>query len=127
MLRRLWDNCLKYEAYIQSHTAYDIFKLDGEVPKTIMSSRSADISQFCDLRWYEWVKFRSTTVTFHEYLLVLRKYCGLLINIGPAMTAKSLIPTGKVLHHNTYRLLMPEELAEPVEQDCMNTFLCIPG
>ncbi len=47
--RRLWDNCLEYKAYVRSHTAHDIFKLDGEVPKTIMFGKMADISQFCVL------------------------------------------------------------------------------
>ncbi len=50
--------------------AHDIFKLDGEVPKTMMSGKTADISRFCKLGWYEWVKFRSTTVSFPEDLLV---------------------------------------------------------
>ncbi len=39
------------------------------------------------------------------------------------MTAKILTPTGKVVHRSTYRALMPEELADPVEQDCMKAFL----
>ncbi len=28
---------------------HDIFKLDGEVPKTIMSNKTANISQLCEL------------------------------------------------------------------------------
>ncbi len=34
MPRRLWDGCLEYEPYVRSHTVCDVFKLDGEVPKT---------------------------------------------------------------------------------------------
>ncbi len=49
MPRRLWDNCLEYEAYVQSLTAHDIFKLDGEVSKTMMTGKSANIDQFCEL------------------------------------------------------------------------------
>ena len=34
--KRLWDDCLD-ESYIRSNTVHGIDKLDGEVPKTIMS------------------------------------------------------------------------------------------
>ncbi len=64
----LWDDCLEYEAYVRSHKAHDVFKLDGEVPKTIMSGKTANISQFCKLNWYEWVKFCSTTISFPDWL-----------------------------------------------------------
>ncbi len=64
--RRLWDNCLGYEPYVRSHTAHDMFKLDGEVPETTMSGKTDDINQFCELGWYEWVKFCSTTISFPE-------------------------------------------------------------
>ncbi len=63
------------------------------------------------------------TVSFHEDPLVLWKYLGLLIDIGPAMTAKILTLMGKVVHCSTYRLLMPKELADPVEQDRMEALL----
>ncbi len=39
------------------------------------------------------------------------------------MTAKILTPTGEVVHRSTYRPLTPKELADPVEQDNMKTFL----
>ncbi len=55
-----------------------------------MPGKTANISQFCKLGWYEWVTFCSTTVSFPEDLLVLRKYLGPSIDIGPTMTAKIL-------------------------------------
>ncbi len=88
--KRGWDDCLQYSAYLRSHTAYDIFKLDAEVPETIMSSKTANISQFCEISWYKWVKFCSSTLSFPEDLLVLGKNLGPLIDVGHAMTAKIL-------------------------------------
>ncbi len=120
---RLWDNCLVYEAYVRSHTTHDIFKLDGEVPKTIISGKTADISQFCKLYCYKWVQFCSTTVSFPEGLLVLGTYLGPSIDIGSTMIAKILTPTGKVVRRSTFRLLEPEELADPVKQDLTKAFL----
>ncbi len=98
MPRRLWDDCLEYEAYVRSHVAHDIVKLDGEVPKTIMSGKTAKISQFCELSWYKWVKYCSTTISFPEDPLVLGKYLGPSIDIDPTVTVKILAPTGKVVH-----------------------------
>ena len=53
----LWDYCLELEAYIRSNTMHKIYKLDGEVPNTVMSGETSDISQFCKLEWFEWVMF----------------------------------------------------------------------
>ena len=39
----------KLAAYIWFSTVHDIFKLDREVPKTLMSGETSDISQFCEL------------------------------------------------------------------------------
>ena len=33
--KRLWDDCLELESYIRSKTAYNIYKLDEEVPETL--------------------------------------------------------------------------------------------
>ena len=43
---------------MQSHTAWDIYKLQGETLQSVMSGETADISQFCELSFYEWVMFR---------------------------------------------------------------------
>ena len=55
--KKLWDDCLELEGYIRSNTAHDIFMLNGEVPETIMSGKTSDISQFCEFEWYDWVYF----------------------------------------------------------------------
>lgn len=40
--RQIWDSYLDYKAYICSHTVHNIFKLEGEVPETVMSSMTAN-------------------------------------------------------------------------------------
>ncbi len=55
--QQLWGKYLEYEAYVRSHVACDIFKLDREIPKTIMSGEIAVISHFCKLGWNEWLSF----------------------------------------------------------------------
>ena len=46
--KHLWDDCIELEVYIKSNTAHDIYKLDKEVPKTVMSGK-IDINHFCEL------------------------------------------------------------------------------
>ena len=46
----LWDECLELEAYIRSNTADEIYKLNREIPKTVMSGKTLDISQFLQTR-----------------------------------------------------------------------------
>ncbi len=85
---------MEYEAYVRSYTNHHIFKLYREVPKIIMSGKTAKISLLCEHGLFEWVEICSTTVFFPEDVPVIRYYLGLSIVIGPAMTTKNLIPTG---------------------------------
>ena len=39
-----WDHCLELEANIRSHTALDIYGLQGQVPETLMTGQTGDIS-----------------------------------------------------------------------------------
>eukprot|EP00804_Cyclotella_cryptica_P021920 CCRYP_000874-RA/>CCRYP_000874-RA protein AED:0.26 eAED:0.26 QI:0/0/0/1/1/1/2/0/446 len=61
---RLWCFALEYEAYVHSHTAHDIYRLDGRVPKTVVSGETADISPFCEFGFWDWVKFRDQGIAF---------------------------------------------------------------
>ena len=51
--KAMWDDAIKYEAYIQPNTAWDIYMLQGETPVTVMSAETLDKSQFCELGFYE--------------------------------------------------------------------------
>ena len=53
---KLWDHALELESYIRSNTATAHRELDGQVPETIMSNQTADISPFAALGWYQWIK-----------------------------------------------------------------------
>ena len=90
--------------------------LHSEVPENIMSGETSDISQYCELEWYEWVKSRDTSMQFPEDKLVLGRYLGPSIDAGPALTAKILKENGKVVHRSAYRGLTPENIVSPIEQ-----------
>ena len=99
--KMLWDDCLELEAYIRSNTALDIFELDGMTPKTKMLGETYDITTFCEFGWYQWVYFRDTSVTFPGDKLVLERYCGTSIDVGPALTDKILRKNGEQVHRST--------------------------
>jgi hypothetical protein len=99
--RCLWDHCLERESYIRSHTALDIFSLNGQVPETIVSGETADISPFALFKWYEWVMYRDTSIPFPETPLVLGRDLGPAIDIGPAMTRKILKANGQIVYRST--------------------------
>ena len=44
----LWDHCIKLEAQIRSHTALDIYGLEGQVPETLMTGQTGYISNLCE-------------------------------------------------------------------------------
>jgi hypothetical protein len=110
--KRLWDNCLEREAYVRSLTAHDIYRLDGQVPETLVSGETADISPFAAFKWYEWILFRDTSVTYPDDTMVLGRDLGPAIDIGPAMTRKILKANGKVVYRSTARSLTADEMAD---------------
>ena len=60
--KRLWDHLLELETLIMSNTACHIYQLKCEVPKTMISAETSDISLFCELEWYEWVTYKGNTI-----------------------------------------------------------------
>ena len=120
--KRLWDDCLERECYIRSNTAHNIYSLAGEVPETMVSGETSDISQFAEYRWYEWVKFRDTSVPFPDDKMILGRDLGPSIDIGPAMTRKVLKANGQVLHRSTVRPLTPDEWESPDEKKAHQEF-----
>ncbi len=120
--RRLWDDCLELEAYIQSHSTNSVYCLDGEVPETYMSGETADISQFCELAWYDWIMYCPGTIEYPDEPLRLGRFLGPAIDVGLAMTAKTLQQNGEVMYCSTHRLLTIEEQADPSVQQNMIMF-----
>jgi hypothetical protein len=96
--KRLWDDCIELEQYLQSNTWNERFTNAGKVPETIVSGETADISTFVQHHWYEWIMFRDTSVSFPGDKLVLGFYLGPSIDVGPAMMAKILKANGVIVH-----------------------------
>jgi len=76
----LWDHCLELEALVRSCTCNDIYVTAGQVPETIMTGSTADISHIAE---------------FPDDKLILGGYLGPATDIGLALTAKILQPNGQ--------------------------------
>ena len=113
--QKLWDHCLELEAYIRSHTALDLYELQGQVPETILSGQTADISPFVECKWYEFVRWYDIKAQFPQPREKYGRWLGPSLDVGPAMTAKILKENGQVLHLSTYRPLNDNELTDANE------------
>ncbi len=80
-----------------------------------MTGEAVDISNLCELAWYDWVMFRDPGASFPDDKLVLGRWLGPTDDIGSAMTAAILKSNGQVVYRRTFRPLTPEELADPVQ------------
>ena len=120
--KRLWDDCIQYQCLVRSHTALDNWNLHGQVPETVMTGQTVDISQFCELDWYEWMYFHDPNSGFPEDKWLLGRYCGPTLDVGPAMTAKCLKSNGQQVFRSTYRPLTQAEYDNPIIQQQMKEF-----
>lgn len=113
---KLWDHCLELEGYVRSNTALDQFQLQGEVPETIVSGQTADISPFIEYEWYDWVRFWDTKAPYPDHKEIYGRWLGPAVDIGPAMTAKILQDNGHVIYTSSHRALNEHELNDPEHQ-----------
>ena len=72
-------------------TALDIYNLNRDVPETVITGDTADISTIASNGWYDWIKLYDPVGNiFPEDKYYLGRYLGLSIDIGPSLTAKIL-------------------------------------
>ena len=93
-----------------------------EVPETIISGQTSDISPIADLEWYEWIKWKDGQASYPEDKLSLGRYLGPSLDVGPAMAIKVLKENGEVIRLSSYRGLTPDELDNPLEQAARTAF-----
>jgi hypothetical protein len=118
----LWDHCIELEALIRSHSVNGIYESNGQVPETIMTGSTADISHICEFGWYDWVMFRDNALTFPEDKVVLGRYLGPATDVGGMMTAKILKENGQFVCRSTLRHLTKEEEDDPSHIDMRRRF-----
>ena len=112
--KRLWDDCIELQGYIQSNTFSDHFLCEGQTPETIVMGNTPDISPFVQSGWYDWIWFRDTDKQFPSDKQQIGRYLGPSLNVGSKMTAKILKQNGETLYWSTYDTISREEVCDPV-------------
>ena len=101
--KRLWDHCIELEAMIRLHTALEIYALQGQVPETLMTGQTVDISNICEYEWFQWVINYEPPLTYPDDKICIGRYLGPAIDVGTAVTYKILKPNGKYVCRSTVR------------------------
>ena len=109
-----WDHCIELEALIRSHTALDIYGLEGQVPEALMSGQTGDISNLCEFEWFQWVMFYQPTEQYLVEKKIVGRWLGPATDVGTAMTYKMLLPNGGFVYRSTVRAWTPLEEADTV-------------
>jgi hypothetical protein len=53
--KQLWDHCIILQALIPSFTTNSMYMTAGQVPETIRTGDTTNISRICQFGWYNWV------------------------------------------------------------------------
>ena len=94
--RVLWDHCLELQALIRSHTALDLYALNGDTPETNLTGNTPDISFLVEHAWYDWVWFLSPAAEDME-VRELGRWLGPSHDVGMAMCSKILTKKATVV------------------------------
>ncbi len=91
----------------------------GQVPETIMTGNTANISHITEFGWYDWVMFHDNKPSYpdNNNKLILGHYLGPAIDTGSALTAKILKPNGVFVCRSTLWHLTDEEFSSPIHKD----------
>jgi hypothetical protein len=73
---------------MRSHTALDIFGLEGQVPESKVKAETMDISTIAEYAWYEWENFRDTAAKFPVSKIQLGRDLSAAIDIGTTMRSR---------------------------------------
>jgi hypothetical protein len=97
----LWDHSLKLEALVRSCTSNDIYMTAVQVPETIMTGDTADISHIAELAWFDRVMFRDNVPAYPNNKMTLGGYLGPATDTGSALTSKILKANGQFVCRTT--------------------------
>ena len=104
--RKLWDHCFEWSARVISHTARGHYTLQNQVPETILTGETADISALAEYGWYDWVVYLDP----RDHEEHLGRWLGPANDdVGSAMTSKILQKNCEVIYCPNTRPLTQTE------------------
>ena len=93
---------------IRSFLTNSIYMTARQVPETIMSGETANISRICQFGWFDWVMYHDPA-KFLEDKAILGRYLGPAINVGSMLTPKILMPNRQYVCRSTLQHLNDNE------------------
>ncbi len=105
----LWDYCMERRALIYNVTSKKLFQLHGSNPHTVTFGTQADISNFCNFGWYEWVYYRDQSARYPFQKECLGRCLGPAKNEGNVMANWILTQQGQVIPCRSIRQLTKDE------------------
>ncbi len=114
--KSLWDHSLELEALVRSCTSKDIYMTAGQVPETIMTGDTADISHIAEFASFSWVMFRDNVPAYPNNKMTLGQYLGPATDMGSALTSKILKANGQFVCRTTVQPLDDDELQSSMHQ-----------
>lgn len=106
-----WCYCIERRAEIINSVARDNVLLQGQVPHTMMTGRTRDISHVAEFGWYDWCIYRKEDTPWPSDNKLLGRTLGPATNAGTGMSQWVLTAGGQVLPIQTLRHLTPAEKA----------------
>ena len=77
----------------------------GQVPETIMTGDTANISHIAESAWFDWIMFRDNIPGYADSKETLGRYLGPPIDTGSALMAQFLKPNGQFVCRTTLQHL----------------------
>jgi hypothetical protein len=110
---RLWDDCFELLALQRNHTASAIYSLMGQVPETVVSGLTPDISNLAEFGWYDPVWYVNYKQDEDFKRVHLGRYLGPSFEYGQELCYKVLNWFGKVLHRSSVYSLTDDDKRNP--------------
>ena len=101
---------------------HDIPTLNGQVPKTVVTGNTVDISELVEFGWYQWIYYRDATTSFTLPEETLVKYLGPCENVEYKMSIWILKQNGKNVSRTTLHNLTGSEISSETENTKRDIF-----
>ena len=87
--------------------------MHGQVPQTIMSGETADISPYCEFEWFQCVMYYEPNATYPDDKCFMGCWLGPAVDVGSAMAYKVQKSSDQFVCRSSVRPWTPEEEANP--------------
>ena len=108
--KRFWCYCGQWVAAIRRFIAHNIPALEGSNPYERIHARTADISEYVQFDWYQFVWYLDPSQDGIQPTRVIGRWLGVAVDTGSKMCYYVLNDKGNVLKRSSVRPVQPDEM-----------------